>query len=94
MANAGASGPAYPPPRINPTAIAWRAHGLGMRVIFYDHVDKLALGNAQPVKSLKELFKQVHQSYDFQSGQAERLIDARTKKTEKLTVFRSKHLVD
>jgi D-3-phosphoglycerate dehydrogenase len=34
------------------------AEALGMKVLFYDLVDKLALGNAQRCRSLKELLKQ------------------------------------
>lgn len=34
------------------------AEGLGMKVIFFDKVDKLALGNAHRVATLKELLKQ------------------------------------
>lgn len=33
------------------------AEGLGMQVLYYDKEDKLALGNAQRVKSLKELMR-------------------------------------
>jgi len=33
------------------------AEALGLKVIFYDHVPKLPLGNAEAVKSLKELLK-------------------------------------
>ena len=33
------------------------AEGLGMKVIFYDKVDKLALGNAQRVETMRELLK-------------------------------------
>src|SRR5690606_20981232 len=33
------------------------AEAMGMRVVFYDHVDKLALGNAKSCESLEELLE-------------------------------------
>lgn len=40
------------------TQVSMLAEGLGMRVVFYDVVSKLALGNAKPLSTLDELLTQ------------------------------------
>lgn len=42
------------------TQVGILAESLGMRVLFYDTEPKLALGNAEPVSSLKQLLKRAH----------------------------------
>ena len=50
--------------------LSYLAEAMGMRVIFYDHTDKLRHGNTEPVESLHELLAQSDVGQPARAGDA------------------------